>query len=153
MVTNQIEYSRIEQRSVMKFLMAKKCKPCEIYKMCDADGVTCSSLKMFTDKLNTTSLGKKDSPWIKNKLFGKEKDLCTVVSKEGHADSLLGHKGPITVDFLEKCESEKNACLGKIHLIYWMTIYIYIYIYILLYSLHNGLTLLHKYMSTERQKS
>ena len=31
MATNQTEYSRIEQRSVIKFLQADMCKPCEIY--------------------------------------------------------------------------------------------------------------------------
>ena len=30
-VENQTEYSRLEQRSVIKFLLAEKCKPCEIY--------------------------------------------------------------------------------------------------------------------------
>ena len=29
------QYSRLEQRSVIKFLVAEKCKPCEIYRMCD----------------------------------------------------------------------------------------------------------------------
>ena len=35
MATNQISSSRLEQRSVNKFLFAKKCKPCENYRMCD----------------------------------------------------------------------------------------------------------------------
>ena len=29
MVENQTKYSKREQRSVIKFLVAKKCKPCE----------------------------------------------------------------------------------------------------------------------------
>ena len=32
MVENQIVCSRLEQRSVMKFLLAEKCKQCEIYR-------------------------------------------------------------------------------------------------------------------------
>ena len=32
MAENQTEYSRIEQRSVIKYLEAEKCKPCEIYR-------------------------------------------------------------------------------------------------------------------------
>ena len=36
MVANQTESARLEQRSVIKFLLAEKCKQCEIYKtMCD----------------------------------------------------------------------------------------------------------------------
>ena len=33
---NKSSYSRLEQRSIIKFLLADKCKPCEIYKrMCN----------------------------------------------------------------------------------------------------------------------
>ena len=32
MVPNQTEYSRLEQRSDIKFLMADRYKPCEIYR-------------------------------------------------------------------------------------------------------------------------
>ena len=32
MVTNKTECSKLEQRSVIKFLVAEKCKPYEIYK-------------------------------------------------------------------------------------------------------------------------
>ena len=36
MEANQIECSRLEQRSVIKFMVMEKCKPCEIYRrMCD----------------------------------------------------------------------------------------------------------------------
>ena len=42
MMANQTEYSRLEQRFVIKFLVAKKCKPCEIYrKMCDVYREVC----------------------------------------------------------------------------------------------------------------
>ena len=34
MVPNQRECTRLEQRSVIKFLMAEKCKLCEISKEC-----------------------------------------------------------------------------------------------------------------------
>ena len=58
-----------------------------------------------------------------HRLFIKEKKLGTMVSKEGHADSVLGHEKLITIDLLEK---DANIKLGflmltpKIHLIYWM---------------------------------
>ena len=32
MVSNQTEWTRVEQRSVLKFLMAEKSKPCESYR-------------------------------------------------------------------------------------------------------------------------
>ena len=32
MATNQTKCSRFEQRSVIKFLVPEKCKPCEIYR-------------------------------------------------------------------------------------------------------------------------
>ena len=36
MAAKQTEYSRLELRSVINFLVAEKCKSCEIYKrMCD----------------------------------------------------------------------------------------------------------------------
>ena len=37
---------QIEQSSVIKYLLAKKCKPCEIYRrMCDVYGEACFSKK------------------------------------------------------------------------------------------------------------
>ena len=40
MATNQTECSRLEQRSVIKFLVAEKCKPYGIYRrMCDVTEV------------------------------------------------------------------------------------------------------------------
>ena len=39
MVANQTKCSRLEQRFVIKFLLAEKCKPCEIYgRKCDVYG-------------------------------------------------------------------------------------------------------------------
>ena len=44
--------SRLEQKSVIKFLVAEKCKPCEIYKrICDKYREECFSKKMLTNKL------------------------------------------------------------------------------------------------------
>ena len=52
MVANQC--SRLEQRSVMKFLVPEKYKPCEIYRrMCDVYGKLFLGKKnMFTNRLN-----------------------------------------------------------------------------------------------------
>ena len=44
MVINQTECSRLEQRSVVKFLVAEKCKLGEFFRrMCDVDRETCFS--------------------------------------------------------------------------------------------------------------
>ena len=46
MLANQIECTRFEQRSVIKYLVAEKCKLCEIYRrICDVYGEACFSLK------------------------------------------------------------------------------------------------------------
>ena len=48
MVANQRKCSRLEQRSVIKFLVAEKYKPCKIYRrMCDTFGEGCFSVKKF----------------------------------------------------------------------------------------------------------
>ena len=47
MAANQKEFSWLEQRSVMKVLLAEKCKPCEIYrKMCDVYKEACFGEKI-----------------------------------------------------------------------------------------------------------
>ena len=86
MAVKQIEYSRFEQRSVIKFLEVDKRKQCEIYKwMYDAYGEECLSQKMFTNGLNIGL-----SPWALMKmtiygeetywLSGKEKVLGAAIS-------------------------------------------------------------------------
>ena len=53
MTANQTECSRLEQRFVIIFLVAEKCKPCEIYKRtCDVYQEACFGQKMFTNGLN-----------------------------------------------------------------------------------------------------
>ena len=89
---------QIEQRSVIKYLLAEKCKQCEIYRrMCNVYREACFSQNFFYKSakhgFTTTSLNQKDSPWSgKNRLSGKEKVLGTEVSKENHTDRLLGHE-------------------------------------------------------------
>ena len=34
MAANETQCPELEQSSIIKFLVAKKCKPCEIYRMC-----------------------------------------------------------------------------------------------------------------------
>ena len=72
MVANQ--YSKLEQRSVINFLLAEKCKPCEIYRrICNVYGETCFSEKSVhksaRHEFATKSLSQKDSPLSRDTLF------------------------------------------------------------------------------------
>ena len=54
------------------------------------------------------SFEKQSMEW-KPRLSNKEKAQDAVVNKESNADRLLGHKRPITVDFLEKGATVNSA--------------------------------------------
>ena len=72
MAASQRESSSLEQRSVINFLVAEKCNPCEIYKrMCDAYREACFSqenvykwIKWFI----TMKVSQKDTPQSGNSL-------------------------------------------------------------------------------------
>ena len=91
MVVNQM----VLQRSAIRFLMAEKCKPCEIYKTCDVYEKAC-----FSQKTNRQNMGLPLLARVENTvhgmetdwLSGREKVSATVISKEGHTDSLLEHE-------------------------------------------------------------
>ena len=75
MVANHIESTELEQRFAMKFLIAEKCKLCEIYKrIYDVYEKTCFSTKNIHKWAKhgfvTMSLSRKDS--IQSGHFGKE---------------------------------------------------------------------------------
>ena len=98
MVANQTEASRLEQRTVIKFLMAQKCKPCEIYRrMHGVYWEAYFSQRIFSNGLN---MGLPIQAWVDKSvhrvetywLSGKEKVPGTAISKEGHADSFLRHE-------------------------------------------------------------
>ena len=122
-----------EQRSLMKFLVAEKCKPCEIYRrMIDIYGETSFGQKMFTNELNM------DLPllWVQVKktvhrmetlwLSVKEKVLAAAVNKEGSADLFWDTKRNHYYWFPWKWFKCKllpiTNSLGKINFIYWMTL-------------------------------
>ena len=53
MTTYRTDYSRLEQRSVIKLLLAEECKQCEINRrMCHVYGKSCFSPKSITNWLN-----------------------------------------------------------------------------------------------------
>ena len=70
--------------------------------------------KIFTNGLNMvlpkqTRLEKTGNGVEIHWLFGKEKVLGVVISKEGHADILLVHERTYHCDFLEKGTTINNA--------------------------------------------
>ena len=116
MEANQTESSMLEQKSVIKFLVAEKCKPCEVYwQICDVyREAFFSQEKMFTIRLKyeflTTSLSRKDSPWNEN-------ILALWLRKKFQARQLVyvmltilwDMKGLIIIDFLEKDVTPNSA--------------------------------------------
>ena len=92
-MANQTEYSRLEQRSLMKFLVAEKCKPYEIYKrICDVYGEACFNqinvYQWIKHGFVTMNLIQKDSPQSGNMLTF----LDAAINKEGYADSVMEDK-------------------------------------------------------------
>ena len=93
MAINQTECFSFEQRSVIKSLVAEKCKPCEICKrMCDVYREEYFSPKNFTNWLN---IGLPLQAWVKKivaKVLTLQHRKISKVIKEGHDDRVLGHK-------------------------------------------------------------
>ena len=90
MVANRAEYSKLEQKSVIKVLVAEKCKPWEIYKkLWDVYRET-----SFSKKKKKAKMGFSQQALVKMRvdgLSGKEKVLGAAVDK-GHTNSLLGYE-------------------------------------------------------------
>ena len=117
MATNLIECSRLEQKSVIKFLAAEICKSCEIYRwMCDVYTEEYSSQKIFTKRLK---MGLPLWAWdkkIRNKthwLSSKEK-VPGVAVKKVMLTVFLDKKGHITFDFLKRCATVNKASYCQI---------------------------------------
>ena len=98
MVANQKQCFRLEQRSLIRFLIATKSKPCDIYRrMYVVYGEAYFSQKRFTNTLNMgmplrTRIKKTIQRVGKHWLFGKEKVLGAAIGKEGHANCLQAYK-------------------------------------------------------------
>ena len=105
---NQTQCSRLEQKSVINFLVAENFKPCEIYKrMCIVNEKTCLSQKClqkskvwvcyYKPKAKRESMGwKQIDPRVMKMfpaLWSIKKIMLTV---------LMNIKGPITINFIEK---------------------------------------------------
>ena len=126
MAANQTQCSRLKQRSAIKFLEAEKCKQCEIYiKRLMSIERHVLVKKIIPDKLN---MSLPLWAWVKKTICGvethrlshKEKVLGAVVSKEGHAESLLGHEWTHDNWFPWKMQLQMvlpiAKSFGKIHL-------------------------------------
>ena len=81
--------------------------------MCDVYEEAYFSRKMLTNRLKVDLTQR---AWVEKTALkwkhwhsGKEKILGEAVSKESHADTLLGHEKPMTIDFLEK-GATVNCC-------------------------------------------
>ena len=96
MTVSQRERSKFEQRSIIKIIVGWKVQICK--EMCDVyEEASFYQKKKLRDEVEET-VYEVETRW----LSGKEKVLGAAVRKEGHANSLLGHKRSITIDFLEK---------------------------------------------------
>ena len=67
MAANETEGSRLEQKSIIKFVLTENCKPYEIYRrICDVYGEICFSQKNVyrwaKDGFAITCLSRKDRP-------------------------------------------------------------------------------------------
>ena len=131
--------NRLEQRSVIKFLMAEKCKQWEIHStMCDVYGEVCfnEKKKRAKNSFATMRLSQKTVYGAEVcQLSGKEKVAGAAVSREGHADSLLKHKSyQYWLSLKSALLSSDSYCkLLKQNWPYLLNdhhIYIYIYMYI-----------------------
>ena len=96
MVTYQIESYRKEQSSVHIFLVAEKCEPCEIFRMCDVFREVYFRKNIYINGIN---MGLLLQAWVEkivhgeeiHWLSGKENVPGAVISKEGHLDYVLGN--------------------------------------------------------------
>ena len=120
----QIECLWIEP-SFIKFFVAEKSKPYEIYRrMCDVYGEACFHQKMFTNWLN---MGLLFWAWVKKIAHGVETNWLSCKESSGHSrvhvDSLLGHERMNHDWFLlKKCHYKVLSIvnsLGKVQHIHW----------------------------------
>ena len=93
---NQIEWSMLEQRPVIKSLVAEKCKPCEIYKrICDKHRQAClvkRCLQMGETWICHFESRRQSTEWKNIDSRLEKKILGATISKEGSSVSLIGNE-------------------------------------------------------------
>ena len=149
MGANQIECYTLKQKSIFKFLIAEKYKPCEIYRRVDdVCREACFSQKTLykwaKHRFVTTSLSYKKIIGVITTywLSAKENVSSVVVNKEGHIDYILGHKRTEQNWFPRKrCNCKQCFLLPnffeKSPYLFNNLHYIYIYIYIYILYIHT----------------
>ena len=119
MTANQTECSRFEQRSVIKFLVAEKCKPCEIYRrICNVYVLVKQILQMSQIWVCSSNpeLKRQSMVWEHTDSLVKEKfQVLWPVKKM--LTVFWDMKGTMTTDFLENVVPVANSS-GKICLMY-----------------------------------
>ena len=110
------EYFTLEQRSVIKFLMAERCKVCEIYRrMCDVNWGACFSQKIITNGLTWVchfkpeSKKRKSIEWKHIGSSEKNKSWVPLSAKKVMLTIFWDMKGPIIIDFFEKGATVNSA--------------------------------------------
>ena len=94
----QIEWSLLEQRSVIKYLVAEMCKPCEIYrKMCVMYREACFSKKKNLYKWVKHGFVTADLPEWKNTDFPVKKKFLEQRSVKVMLTVFWDMKGSITI--------------------------------------------------------
>ena len=102
------EYSRLEQRSIIKFFLEEKCKPCEMYRrMCDVYGKACFNSRILTNELNMGlplgTCAEKTVHEVKTYWHsGKVKVSAAVPVRRDMLAVFWDMKETNTIDFLEK---------------------------------------------------
>ena len=133
MLANQTEYSRLEHRSVIRFLVAEKCKLCEIYRiMCDVYKETCFSYKenykLVKHRFATTRPSRKQPiRWKRTDFRVKKKFRVQQSIKKIMLVVFWGRKRTHQYWFPWKTSNYNKLLpisnsLGKIRLMYWMTL-------------------------------
>ena len=131
--------SGLEQRSVIKFLVVEKYKPCEVYRrMRDVCKKQALVKILFTNGLATTRLSRRQYIELEHadssvkKRFQVERSVKTIIRTV-----FWDMKGTPTIDFLEKGASLNNASYCNLlwqnspYLLNNRLIYIYDFIFLL----------------------
>ena len=82
----EFEFSRLEQRSIIQFMVIEKCKPGEIYRR--MRDLYVEAMFLSNKSLQMGFL----EPQSKKTVHGVKKFLGIVASKEGNANSVLEHE-------------------------------------------------------------
>ena len=105
--------SRLKQKSVIKFLLAEKCKPCEIHRrMYDVYREACfiqKNVYKWAKHEFATMSKRKSMEWTHIDFLVKKRFWMQLSVKKVMLTVFLDLKEPTTIDFLEKAATVNNA--------------------------------------------